>query len=97
MRFFVIATRSQTASPDVFTPELLNSEGKRALKLLADDFIREIYNRTDSKGGVIVVEAASESEVKEKLGTLPMVQAGLLSLEIYGTKLWRVFEAMAKE
>ena len=70
MRFFVIATRSQTASPDVFTPELLNSEGKRALKLLADDFIREIYGRTDGNGGVIVVEAASESEAKEKLGAM---------------------------
>ncbi len=87
MRFFIIATRSQTATPDEFTAELLHSEGKSALKLLADDFIREIYSRTDSKGGVIVVEAASENEVKEKLGTLPMVQKGLLSLEIYGTKL----------
>ena len=97
MRFFVIATRNQSASPDEFTPELLDSEGKRALKLLADDFIREIYSRIDGKGGVIVVEAASESEVKEKLGTLPMVRKGLLSLEIYGAKLWRVFEVMATD
>ena len=95
MRFFVIVTRNQTASPDEFTTELLQFEGKRALKLLADDFIREIYSRTDGKGGVIVVEAASESEVKEKLGKLPMVHKGLLSLEIHGTKLWRVFEDMA--
>ena len=94
MRFFVIATRNPSVSPDEFTLELSDSEGKRALKLLADDFIREIYGRTDGKGGVIVVEAASENEVKEKLGTLPMVRKGLLSLEIYGVKLWRVFEAM---
>ena len=97
MRFFVIATRNQTALPDEFTAELLDFEGKTALKLLAEDFIREIYNRTDGKGGVIVVEADSESEVKERLGTLPMVQKGLLSLEIYGTKVWRVFEAMAAD
>jgi len=47
MKFFVIATRSQSASPNEFTPELLESETKRALRLWADDFIRELYGRTD--------------------------------------------------
>lgn len=97
MRFFVIATRNPNASPDELTEDLLDSEGRQALKLMAEDFIREIYNRTDGTGGVIVVEAADEREVKERLGTLPMVQKGLLSLEMHGVKLWRVFEAMAKE
>ncbi len=97
MRFFVIATRSPNSSSSQLTDDLLESEGKQALKLMAEDFIREIYNRTDGTGGVIVVEATSENEVKERLGTLPMVQKGLLSLEIHGVKLWRVFEAMANE
>ena len=97
MRFVVIAARSQTASPDELTPELLEAEGKQALKLMAEDFIREIYNRTDGTGGVIVVEAEDEEEVAERLGTLPMVQRGLLSLDIHGVKLWRVFEALANE
>ena len=97
MRFFVIATRSQSASPDELTSELLDSEAKRALRLWADDFIRELYGRTDGKGAIMVVEASSETEVKEKLGTLPMVQKGLLSLEVYGTKLWRVLEAMVTD
>ncbi len=97
MRFFVIATRNPNASPEELTEDLLESEGKQALKLMSEDFIREIYNRTDGAGGIIVVEAASEDEVKERLGTLPMVQRGLLSLEIHGVKLWRVFEAMANE
>ena len=95
MRFFVIATRSPKATADQLTENLLKKEGKQALKLMTEDFIREIYNRTDGTGGVIVVEAASEDEVRERLGTLPMVQAGLLSLEIHGVRLWRVFEAMA--
>ncbi len=35
MRFFVIATRNQTASSDEFTTELLQFEGKRAPLLTA--------------------------------------------------------------
>ena len=94
MRFFVVATRNPATPPDKLS-ELLEAEGKQALKLMAEDFIREIYNRTDGTGGIIVVEATSESEVQEKLGTLPMVNMGALTLEIHGVKLWRVFEAMA--
>jgi len=45
----------------------------------------------------MVVEAGSETEVKEKLGTLPLVQKGLVSLEVHGTKLWRVLEAMVTD
>lgn len=97
MRFFVILTRSETASPDEFTPELLESEAKSALRLWADDFIRELYGRTDGKGAIMVVEATSEDEVKETLGALPMVQKSLPSLEIYGTKLRRVLEAMVTD
>ena len=97
MRFFVVATRNPATPSEELTSELLKTEGKQALKLMAEDFIREIYNRTNGTGGIIVVEAASENEVQEKLGTLPMVQMGALTLEIHGVKLWRVFEEMANE
>ncbi len=79
MRFIIVATRSETASADEFTPELLKAESKTAMKLWADDFIRELYSRTDGKGAVLIVEAADEDEVKAKLGTLPLAQKGLLS------------------
>ncbi len=93
MRFFVIGTRGEVL--DELTPEFLQYELKCAAKLWKDDFIREIYNRTDGKGGVFVVEAESEEEVLEKLGTLPMVQEGILTLEVYGAKVWRAIEAIA--
>ena len=95
MRFVIVATRSETASPDEFTPEILQAESKTAFKLMADDFLRELYSRTDGKGAILVVEAASEDEVKEKLGTLPLAQKNLLSAEIYGIKAYRAIAAMA--
>ena len=93
MRFFVIGTRGEVLNE--LPPEFLQDELKCAARLWKDDFIREIYNRTDGKGGVFVVEAESEEEVVEKLGTLPMVQKGILTLEVYGAKVWRAIEAIA--
>lgn len=96
MKFIIVGTRSETASPDEFTPELLQSESKTAMKLWADDFIRELYSRTDGKGAVLIVEAADEDEVKAKLGTLPLAQKGLLTAEIYGVTAYRAIAAMAE-
>ena len=95
MKFVIVATRNQTASPDEFTPEILQAETKAAFKMMADDFLRELYSRTDGKGAILIVEAASEDEVKQKLATLPMAQKNLLSAEIYGTKAYRAIAALA--
>ncbi len=93
MRFFVIGTQAEVL--DQLTPEFLRHELKCAANLWKDDFIRVIYNRTDGKGGVFVVEADSEEEVREKLGSLPMVREGILTLDVYGAKVWRAIEAIA--
>lgn len=93
MRFFVIGTQAEVL--DQLTPEFLRYELKCAANLWKDDFIRVIYNRTDGKGGVFVVEADSEEEVREKLGSLPMVREGILTLDVYGAKVWRAIEAIA--
>ena len=95
MKFVIVATRNQDASPDAFTPEILQAESKAAFKFCADDFFRELYSRTDGKGAIIIVEAADEDEVKAKLATLPMAQENLLSAEIYGVKAYRAIAALA--
>ncbi len=88
MKFVIIAHRNQDADPSKFTPELLAEDAKVATEYLADDFIREIYNRTDGQGSVIVVEAESEAAVQEKLGNLPLAKEGLLSVEVYGVNAY---------
>lgn len=96
MRFVVIAHRNQDADPSEFTPELMQEEARMALGMVAEDFIREIYSRTDGKGAVIVAEADSEDEVERRLGELPLAKKGLLTADIYGIKVYRAIEAMAK-
>ncbi len=95
MKFVIIATRNQDAPQEKFTPELMQAELKKAMGFWAEDFIRELYSRTDGKGAVIVVEADSEAAVEKKLGQLPLAQKGLISAEIYGVKAYRAIEAMA--
>jgi len=96
MRFVVVATRDQSAPAEAFKPELMQAEAKLALKMWAEDFVREIYSRTDGKGAVIIIEAANEEEVASKLAELPLVKAGLLSTEIYGITAYRAISQMAE-
>ena len=96
MRFVVVATRSATAPADAFTPEILQVESQAAMKMWVDDFIRELYSRTDGNGAILVVEAASEDEVRRKLATLPMAEKGLLTVEIYGIKAYRALASLAE-
>ncbi len=93
MRFFVIATRDR--SLDDCTPDFLAAEAKAAAKLWAEDFIREIYNRADGMGGIIVVEAKDEDEVRDRMQSMPMVKRGYLKLDVYGAKAWRVIDDVA--
>ena len=92
MKIVIVATR--TGDPDAIAP-LLQGEAQKALKLVASDFIREIYSRKDGEGAILIVEASSEEEARERLQSLPLVQNGLLSLDIYEVGPYRGFVAAA--
>lgn len=82
MKIVVVATRSENHSTEDFAP-LLPGEAKKALQLVAADVFREIYSREDGKGAIIVMEADSEDAARARLDELPLVQAGMLELDVY--------------
>ncbi len=88
MKFIVIATRSETHAAEEFAPHLA-PETKYAFELWADDFVRMIHGRADGKGAILEAEAADQAEVEAKLNELPLVKAGMLSLEIFGIVPYR--------
>lgn len=92
MRFIAIAHRRPEFSPDDFAP-YLKAESDRALRMLADGHVRDIYSRTDGKGAVLVLEAADEVEARSLVDSLPLVQKGMLEVEIYGIAAYRAFIA----
>ena len=75
MKVIIIATRADRPFSE-FEPHM-EKEAKQALTFMAEDFVREIYSRTDGKGAVMVCEGESEEAVVERLSQLPLVQAGL--------------------
>ncbi len=82
MKIVVVAHRNEDRPPEDFAP-YLEAEAKKALQLVAEDFVREIYSRADGKGAVLIVEAADEEEVRRRLADLPLIRQGLLTLDIY--------------
>ena len=92
MRVVAIAHRSEKHKPEDFAPHL-EAESAYALKLFADEKVRELYSRSDGNGAVLVLEADSVEDAEEILDGLPLVKLGLLTIEVYGIKPYRGFVA----
>jgi len=95
MKVVVVATRKEGAKPEEFAP-YLEEEANHALRMYRDEIVREIYNRTDGKGAIVVLECKDEEHAKQLVGELPLAKVGLLSFEIYGTKPYRGIVANIK-
>lgn len=90
MKFIVVVTRKPDEPAESFAPHL-DAESDRALELLRDQVIREIYSRADGKGAILVLEAADEAAARAHLATLPLAKLGLISFEVHGTLAYRGF------
>jgi len=55
-------------------------ETVRVKELYASGLLRQLWKRGDIPGAVILWEAASETEVRAALDTLPIFQAGMLEI-----------------
>jgi muconolactone delta-isomerase len=81
MQFLSISRRRTDAFPaEAFTPELIAQEGQRVKELYAAGILRQIWRRGDTPGAAIVWEVASEAEVRDALGSLPISKAGMLEV-----------------
>ena len=69
------------AQDEAFKP-LLKAEAYRAWELYQAGVFRELYFREDRHAAVLVLECASLEEAREALGSLPLVQAGLIAFEL---------------
>jgi muconolactone delta-isomerase len=81
MQFLSISRRRTDAfPPESFTPELGARESQRVKELYAAGLLRQVWRRADTPGAAILWEAASESEVRDALESLPIFKAGMLEL-----------------
>lgn len=64
-----------------FLPHL-RAEAVRVWELVQSGAVRELYFRADRNEAVLVLECADLAEARELLGTLPLVEAGLIEFEL---------------
>jgi len=64
-----------------FIPHL-KSEAKRVWELYQNGTIREFYFREDRSEAVWVLESADAIDARQRLESLPLVKAGLITFDI---------------
>jgi len=81
MQFLSMSRRRTDAfPPEAFAGELMAHETQRVKELYAAGVLRHIWLRGDLPGAAILWEAASEQEVRDAIGSLPIFKAGMLEL-----------------
>ncbi len=80
MQFTVLTRRKTEQFTDAQFAPLLDGEADRVRELYAEGFIRQIWMRGDTPGAFMMVEAVDEKDVRDRLHTLPLHQAGMLEL-----------------
>ncbi len=91
MQFFVLARRRTEAFDEAQFAEHLDAEAVRVRELYADGVIRSAYSRADMPGAILMLEAADLAEAEEIVGTLPLVELGMLETTIVHVRGYRGF------
>jgi muconolactone delta-isomerase len=80
MQFLVLTLRNTQYTDDDFAPRLAG-ELQRVRELYADEVVRQIWSRQDRPGAALLVEADSSKELAERMGTFPLVNAGMVDID----------------
>jgi muconolactone delta-isomerase len=91
MQFLALTRRRSESFSEAEFASRVPAEIGRARALYAEGFIRQVWHRADIPGACLLVEADSEARVREKLGTLPFAEAGMLEVTIVPLKPYAGF------
>jgi hypothetical protein len=90
MKILAIEHESAEANPELFSLYAA-SEARKVWELHQDGIVRELYFRGDRTEAVLVLECTSVEEAQHMLGTLPLVQAGLITFEVIPLRAYSGF------
>ena len=82
MQFLAFSRRRTESFTDAEFAARVESEVEQARVLYAQGFVRQIWHRADVAGACLLLEADSEQQARERLNTLPLVQAGMLDVSV---------------
>ena len=81
MKILALEREVERVDPAKFTAHLKKEEAARVWELVQQDTIRETYFRANRSEAVLVLECQDLDEAGRVLGSLPLVQAGLIRFE----------------
>lgn len=81
MKIIALEIEADNIKPEQFTPHL-KSEAQRVWELYQDGTIRELYFRADRSEAVLVLECVDTTEAQQRLQSLPLVKAGLITFDM---------------
>lgn len=93
MKVLALEQEAGRIRPEEYLPHL-KAEARRIWELQQGGSLREIYFRQDQSTAVLVLECDSTAEAQTILGSLPLVQAGLITFEIIPLKAYPGFERL---
>ncbi len=82
MQFLAIIRRRTEAFTEAQFAEMLGPEAARVRELYAEGIVRAAHGRGDLLGAVLQLEAADEAEARRALDSLPLLQRGMLELQM---------------
>ncbi len=94
MQFLVLSRRRTDQFSDAEFARLVPKEGAQARYLYSIGFTRQIWHRGDIPGACQIVEAIDETEVRERLATLPLAIEKMLDFEIIPLKPYAGFTSV---
>ena len=92
-KFIAIGAPRANATPEATGP-LMVPEIEAVWRDYARGLIREIYERADQRGVVMICEAEDRSQVEEMLANLPLANAGLLDTQIIELKPFSLWQTL---
>lgn len=73
---------------------MVNQEAARGWELYKTGLYRQMYNRADTPGVILMLEAEDIATAQAALNTLPMVEAGLIEFDLIPLKPFEVFNVL---
>lgn len=75
----------------------LVSEARRGWELYKAGVFREMYTRQDRPGAVVVLECATLDAARDVIGSLPLVQEGLIEFDLIPLGYFRSLELLIEQ
>ncbi len=95
-KFIAIGGPRANATPDATVPLMIH-EIQAVWRDYTGGLIREIYERADQRGVVMVCETEDRTEVEEMLANLPLAKAGFLDTQVIELKPFELWQVLFKK